>query len=245
MRVNISKSKFFAEQIEYLGYWITRQGIQPMCNKVEAILNIKAPKTRKEPATPVYWYSQLLSRHVVSQKWASSQVPLTSLTSSKINFEWHSSHQQAFDKIKKVIGTEVLLCYPDFNKPFHLYTDASDHQLWTVIMQDKKPIAFYSRKLNTAQKRYTTTEIELLSAIETCKEYKSILLGYHQPIIVFTDHNNNTFNGLKASDWVLHCLLLLEEYRITLEYLPGKKNVVADALSVLTLIAWRFKRKKC
>jgi gamma-glutamyl:cysteine ligase YbdK (ATP-grasp superfamily) len=49
MRVNISKSKFFAEQIEYLGYWITRQVIQPMHNKVEmnAILNIKAPKTRK------------------------------------------------------------------------------------------------------------------------------------------------------------------------------------------------------
>jgi hypothetical protein len=107
--------------------------------------------------------------------------PLTSLTSSKVKFEWHSSHQQAFDKIKKVIGTEVLLCYPDFYKPFHLYTDASDHQLGAVIMQDKKPIAFYSRKLNTAQKRYTTTERdrELLSAIETCKEYKNILLGYH------------------------------------------------------------------
>jgi hypothetical protein len=69
MKVNISKSKFFAEQIEYLGYWITRQGIQPMRNKVEAILNIKAPKTRKEePATPVYLYSQLLPRYVVSQK---------------------------------------------------------------------------------------------------------------------------------------------------------------------------------
>jgi hypothetical protein len=69
MRVKISKSKFFAEHIEYLGYWITRQGIQPIRNKVEAILNIKAPKTRKEDrTTPLYWYSQLLSRHVVSQK---------------------------------------------------------------------------------------------------------------------------------------------------------------------------------
>jgi hypothetical protein len=69
MRVNISKSKFFAEQIEYLEYWITRQGIQPIRNKVEAILNIKAPNTRKsQQAKPVYWYSQLLSRHVVSQK---------------------------------------------------------------------------------------------------------------------------------------------------------------------------------
>jgi hypothetical protein len=47
MRVDISKSKFFAEKIEYLGYWITRQGIQPIRNKLEAILNIKMPKTRK------------------------------------------------------------------------------------------------------------------------------------------------------------------------------------------------------
>jgi hypothetical protein len=69
MRMKISKSKFFAEQIKYLGYWITRQGIQPIRNKFEAILNVKALKTRKEePATPVYWYSQLLSQHVVLQK---------------------------------------------------------------------------------------------------------------------------------------------------------------------------------
>jgi hypothetical protein len=76
-----------------------------------------------------------------------------------------------------------------------------------------------------------------LSAIETCKEYKNILLGY--PIIVFTDHKNNTFNGLKAnaSDHVLLWLLLLEEYGVTFDCLPGKKNVdtVADALSRLEI----------
>jgi hypothetical protein len=76
-----------------------------------------------------------------------------------------------------------------------------------------------------------------LKPIETCKEYKNILLGYHQPNIFFTDHKNNTLNGLKASDRVLHTcwLLLLEEYRVTFEYLPGKKNVVVDALSCLDI----------
>jgi hypothetical protein len=70
---------------------------------------------------------------------------LTIFTSSKVKFEWHSSHQQAFEKIKKVIGMEVLLFYPDFNQPvlFDLYTDASDHQLRAVIMQVKKPLTFY------------------------------------------------------------------------------------------------------
>jgi hypothetical protein len=171
---------------------------------------------------------------------------LTSLTSSKVKFEWHSSHQQAFGKIIRVIGAELLLFYPDFNKPhlFHLYTDASDHQLGAVIMQDKKPIALYSWKLNTAQKRYTTTEREFLSTIDTWKEYKNILLGY--PIIVFTDHKNNTFNGLKATDNVLlTCwLLLLEEYGVKFEYLQGKKNLVVDALSRLDIDSLKIQEEE-
>jgi hypothetical protein len=90
--------------------------------------------------------------------------PLNNLTSSNVKFEWHSSHQQAFDEIKKVIGPDiqVLLCYPEFNKTFHLYTNASDHQLGAVIMQDRKPInnslLFAKAKCSSAQKRYTTTE---------------------------------------------------------------------------------------
>jgi hypothetical protein len=119
-------------------------------------------------------------------------------------------------------------------------------------MQDKKPIAFYSRKINTAQKRYTTTERhrELLSAIETCKEYKKILLGYHYPIIVFTYHKNITFNVLKAnaSDRFLRTcwLLLLEEYGVTFEYLPGKKNIaaIADGLSRLDIDSLKIQEEQ-
>jgi hypothetical protein len=126
----------------------------------------------------------------------------------------------------------------------HQIIRSSDHQLGSVIMQGKKSIAFYSRKFNTAQKQYTTTERdrELLSAIETCKEYKNILLGY--PIIVFTDHKNNTLNGLKASDRVLRWLLLLKEYGVTFEYLPGKKNVVADALSRLDIDSLKIQEEE-
>jgi hypothetical protein len=117
-------------------------------------------------------------------------------------------------------------------------------------MKDKRPIEFYSQKLNTTQKRYKTSERdrEVLPAIETCKEYKNILLGYHQTIIIFTEKKNNTFNGLYASDQVLltRWLLLLEEYGVTIEYLPGKKqkNVVTDALSCLDIDSLKIQEEE-
>ena len=90
-----------------------------------------------------------------------------------------------------MIGREVLLAYPDFNALFEIHTDASKLQIGAVISQKGKPIAFYSREMNSAQQNYTITEKELLSIVETLKEFRNILLG-HQ-ITVYTDHKNITY----------------------------------------------------
>ena len=71
--------------------------------------------------------------------------------------------------MNRILSRETLLAYPNFNKPFEISTDASHLQLRAVISQNGKPIAFYSRKLNSAQTRYTTTERELLLIVETLK----------------------------------------------------------------------------
>ena len=84
--------------------------------------------------------------------------PLTSMASATAIWKWTGEHQKSFENAKRMLAAEVLLAYPDFNAPFHIHTDASDLQLWTVISQNNKPIAFYSRKLNPAQRNYTTTE---------------------------------------------------------------------------------------
>jgi hypothetical protein len=97
--------------------------------------------------------------------------PLTHLTSKDVPFQLTDVKQKAFDKIKAIVCCKELLSYPDFNKPFHIHTDASHYQLGAVISQDNCPKAFYSRKLQPAQVRYTTTERELLSIIETLKEF--------------------------------------------------------------------------
>jgi hypothetical protein len=91
----------------------------------------------------------------------------------------------AFDNVKTTIAKEVVLAYPDFTKPFDIYTDASTKQLGSVITQDNRPIAFFSRKLSSAQSRYTVTKLELLAIVETLKEFNWMLWG--QRIIVCTD----------------------------------------------------------
>jgi len=130
------------------------------------------------------------------------------------------------------MSREVLLAYPQFDKPFIIHTDASHTQLGSVISQDNKPIAFYSRKLSPTQTRYTTTERELLAIVETLKEFKNILLG--QEIIIYTDHQNLVAKNCTI-ERVLRWRLLIEEFNPQMHYLPGHNNIVADTLSRLDI----------
>ena len=229
LKINASKSFFAQEELEYLGYWITREGILPIKKKIEAILKIARPTSRKELRSfigSINYYRDMWKRR------SEILAPLTKLTSEKTKWLWNDKHQKAFEQIKKVLSREVLLAYPDFSKPFVIHTDASDYQLGAVISQDGKPIAFYSRKLNDAQTRYTTTEKELLAIVETLKEFKNILLG--QRITVYTDHKNLTYKTHNSSR-VMRWRLTIEEFGPELIYLPGDKNIVADSLSRLHL----------
>ena len=99
-------------------------------------------------------------------------------------------------------------------------------------MQNNKPMTFYSRKLNKAQRNYTTGEQELLSTVETLKEFRNILLG--QDLVVHTDHKNILYGNL-SNDRITRWRLLLEEYGPKFEHVKGKDNIVADALSRLDM----------
>ncbi len=86
-------------------------------------------------------------------------------------WKWELIHQQAFDDVKATISKEVVLAYPDFTKPFKIYTDASTMQLGAVITQGNRPIAFFSRKLSEMQSKYSVTQIKLLAIVKTLKEF--------------------------------------------------------------------------
>jgi hypothetical protein len=230
LKVNSKKSFFARSELEYLGYWITREGIKPQTKKIEAIMRIAPPRNTKEIRSFIgvinYYRDMWKSRsHLLA--------PLSKLVSKKTKFTWGPEQKQAFTEVKRAISREVMLSYPDFNKPFEIHTDASNYQLGAVISQDGKPIAFFSRKLNDAQTRYTTTEKELLSIVETLKEFKNILLGHK--IVVYTDHKNLVHKHFNT-DRVMRWRLVLEEFGPELRHIKGSNNVMADGLSRLEMM---------
>jgi len=149
--------------------------------------------------------------------------PLTSITSKLDKRNWDDKCQKAFDSINKIVSSDTLLAYPNFNEEFVIHTDASKLQLGAFIIQNNQPIALYSRKLNPNQANYTTTERELLSIMETLKEFRNILLG--QKIKVCTDNKNLTYKTF-STERVMHWKLILEEFEPNLIYIQGNKNIV-------------------
>ena len=152
LRVNVTKSKFCASEVEYLGYVLTRDGIRPQHEKVSAILALNPPssvKTLRHFLGLVQYYRDLWERR------SDLLAPLTDLVgecgetkttrrsgTKKKPFYWNESHQQAFDSIKTMIARDVVLAYPNFSEVFEIYTDASSRQLGAVITQRGRPIAF-------------------------------------------------------------------------------------------------------
>eukprot|EP00804_Cyclotella_cryptica_P020243 CCRYP_010920-RA/>CCRYP_010920-RA protein AED:0.36 eAED:0.36 QI:0/-1/0/1/-1/1/1/0/179 len=147
---------------------------------------------------------------------------------------WDTVHQKAFNDIKTAIAKDVVLAYPDYSMEFKIYTDALSKQLGSVITQGNRPLAFFSRKLSTAQQKYSMAELELLAIVETLKEFKGMLWG--QRLKVYTDHKNLIQDALGlTSDRVYQWRLLLEEFGPKIVYIKGIHITVADAISCLDI----------
>ncbi|KAG7345677.1 integrase core domain containing protein [Nitzschia inconspicua] len=215
-----------SRETDFLGHWLTPNGHKPWKKKVSALLAMQPPTNLKQLRSflgLVTFYRDMWPRR------SHTLAPLTNLLGTKV-FNWGPEQQKSFQEMKAIVARDALLAYPDNSIPFDIETDASDYQLGAVIKQKGRPIAYYSRKLISAQRNYTTIEKELLSTVETFREYRDILLGGQ--INVYTDNKNLTHDMTKfTTQRFLRWRLLLDEFGATYHYKQGASNFIADALS--------------
>ena len=148
-----------------------------------------------------------------------------------MRFKWNDGGQKYFDEIKKSVAHDTLLVYLYLNKHFYIHTYAINYQIGSVIIQEGKKISFHICKLTNLQQQYTVMKKQLLSIVETLKEFRTILLGQQSKI--YTDHKQLMWNNFNT-DRVLRWRLILEEYGHYIEYIQDAKNIAEDALSQLS-----------
>ena len=227
VKTNPLKCEWAVQNTDFLGYDMTPTSCKPMQSKIEALLRISRPRNKREVRGflgGINFYNTMFPRR--------TQVlnPLTALTRDDTPFRWGKTEEDAFIEMKAILASDCMNAYPDLNKPFDIVCDASDYQLGSCILQDGRPIDYWSKRLTSAQKNYSTCEKELLAIVLTLKQYRRMLLG--GSLRIYTNHKNLTFRTMSMSR-VLRWKNYMNDYDYTLQYVQGEKNMLADTFSRL------------
>ena len=222
-----SKCEFGLREILFLGHVISAEGVQVHQEKIQAILDWPTPRSLTE-LRGFFGLCSYYRRFV--KGFSQLGAPLTDLT-KKGAFCWTAEAQRAFDKLKEVMSSCPVLALPDFTQPFILECDASGEGIGAVLMQNRHPIAFESRKLRGAERLYSIYDKEMLAIMHALVKFRQYLVG--GKFVVRTDHNSLRYLleqkdlNERQQKWVSR----IQAYDFDIEYVKGKKNIVADALS--------------
>ncbi|KAJ9520936.1 hypothetical protein QJQ45_014130 [Haematococcus lacustris] len=234
----LSKCEFGRSQTEFLGHIITSTGIACDPSKLAAINSWPVPTTVHDVRS-FLGLANYYRRFV--NNFSSIAAPLTALTQAdghdkQGKVTWTSTQQSAFDALKQALTSAPILIAPDPTQPYTLRCDASGIGIGAVLSQGTGPaervVAYHSRKLLPAERNYPTHEQELLSLVEALKVWRHYLLGAHFTLLTDNWANKHLqtqprLDSRRQARW----MEVLQEYNCHIDHIPGKQNVVADALS--------------
>jgi len=235
-RINLkaSKCEFAVKETKFLGHVVNGDEIRMQQEKVEAIMNWPTPKTLKQIEQfrgLIGYYRGYIRNFTEVMKNLNQKL-------KKKEFSWTPEDDKAFEKAKEKVKEQVLGIF-DFEKEVYVYTDASDYAIGAEISQVNnqngklRPVLFYSRRLTPAEENYSTSDKEMLAIVTVLKKFPHYLRGTKYQVIIRSDHRNlitfTTTKGLNARQarWAEE----LSSYNFRIEHVPGKNNIVADALS--------------
>ncbi|KAE9031684.1 hypothetical protein PR002_g9575 [Phytophthora rubi] len=231
---NINKCIFGAEEIPFLGCFLGKEGVRVDLVKVCAIAQWPVPGSKKDLRK---WLGLANYLHKYSANYAEMARPLTNLLEKDAVWSWTSEAEQAFEAIKSSLQSAPILALPDEDRPFSVVCDASNFAIGCALLQvdaegRERVVSFQSRQMDAAEKNYPVHDKELLAMKYALVKFRVHLLG-QKPFVIYTDHASlrTATSSPHLSQRMARWLSFFAEYNFTVEYKPGKQNVLADALS--------------
>ena len=230
-KLNKSKIKLCQTSVKFFGHTLTCNGLEPDPEKTSAIINMKSSS---DETALLHFLGMLtyLSRYLPDL--STSTENLRKLTRDKADWCWSKVEEDEFKKLKNLVASIETQKYFDVNAPVTLECDASSTGLGAALFQKNRVVGYASRTLNRTERNYAQIEKELLSIVFGCTRFDQFLAGNSQ-ITVKTDHKPllSIFKKplIKAPKRLQLMLMALQRYKLKLEYVRGKDNVVADTLS--------------
>ncbi|KAJ9516908.1 hypothetical protein QJQ45_027301 [Haematococcus lacustris] len=234
----LSKCEFALDKTEFLGHIISSAGIACDPAKVAAVETWPVPTTVHDVRS-FLGLANFYRRFI--KNFSDIAAPLTALTQAdghdkQGKVTWTSTQQSAFDALKHALTTAPVPIAPDPTQPYTLRCDASGIGIGAVLTQGTGPaervVAYHSRKLLPTERNYPTHEQELLSLVEALKVWRHYLLGVNFTLLTDNWANKHLqtqprLDSKRKARW----MEVLQQYNCQIDHIPGKHNVVADALS--------------
>ena len=234
LSMKLSKCHFFSKEIQYLGHILSTKGIHPLPLKMQAIQQMQPQTTPKQVRAflgLVRYYRKFI------KNFAKIAKPLILLTRQQVKFDWMPSHHTAFLTLKEAIIQTPIQCYPNPNRRYITYTDASHDACGAQLSQEHNgmefPIAFLLHTFTETQRKWSTTKQKAYGVYYAVTKWNYYLQG--ADIIVRNDHKPlaKFLNGKNANNKVNRWRLELAIYNKTFKWISGAKNKAADCLSRL------------
>lgn len=247
LQLDIDKSEFHVAEVKYLGLIITTSGVKMDPDKLMAISDWHPPRTVSDLLA---WLGFCGYYRKFIPNYAKLTRCFYALTKGKVAlsrtgkrvmryepFEWTADLQAAFEAVKDAFANAPELFHYDPSKKTVIETDASDFMTAGVLSQyhgqDLKPVAFFSKKMNSAQWNYAIYDKELLAIVRCLEEWRPELMGLSESFSIYTDHQalEHFMSTKKLTARQARWAEFLSGFHFVISYTPGKLNSRADCLT--------------
>lgn len=229
------KCQFRTTSVDYLGLKITpgHVGMDPV--KVSGVTDWPTPQNVRN-INQFLGFCNFYRRFV--ENYAKISAPLERLKRKDVLWRWGAEEQRAFDALKHAFVEAPVLVMPDMEAPFRVETDASDFAMGAILSQegpdgDWRPVAYYSKALQPAERNYQVYDKELLAVVRALETWRPYLEGNPHRIQIFSDHRNLEFFmttrdlNRRQARWSM----FLNRFNFIIYHRPGHLSAGPDGLS--------------